>query len=235
MADQRKLPMDHPVVVTFLVLAVITAMSLAAEVLKPLALAVLLSFALAPLAGFFERRRVPRAIAVIVTVGLALGTLSGIGYVVVCQLSTLAYALPSYQKEIQKKVDFLKPSDNTAFSRAQRVAGDVARSLDAPIIAGHEAMDVRVIEQPTFRERLQGAVGPYLEFIGVGIFVLILVLFMLMNREALGDRIVQLFGQRQINLTTRTMSELGQRISHYLATFMVVNMGFGLASARASG
>ena len=61
MASQRKSPMDHPVVVTFLILAVIGAMSLAAEVLKPLALAVLLSFALAPLAGFFERRRVPRA------------------------------------------------------------------------------------------------------------------------------------------------------------------------------
>jgi predicted PurR-regulated permease PerM len=65
-ASQRKSPMDHPVVVTFLILAVIGAMSVAAEVLKPLALAVLLSFALAPLAGFLERHRVPRAIAVIV-------------------------------------------------------------------------------------------------------------------------------------------------------------------------
>ena len=88
MASQRKSPMDHPVVVTFLILAVIGAMSLAAEVLKPLALAVLLSFALAPLAGFFERRRVPRAIAVLLTVALALGSLSGIGYVVVRQLSS---------------------------------------------------------------------------------------------------------------------------------------------------
>jgi len=221
--------MDHPAVVTFLVLAVIAAMSLAAEVLKPLALAVLLSFALAPLAGFFERRRVPRAAAVILTVALALGSLSGIGYVVVRQLSTLAYELPSYQKEIQKKVDFLKPSDDTALRRAQKVAGDVARSLDAPVVPGHEeAMDVRVIEQPTFRQRLQAAVGPYLEFIGVGAFVLILVLFMLMNREALGDRIVQLFGQRQINLTTRTMGEIGQRISRYLAMITLVNSGFGL-------
>ena len=85
MASQRKSPMDHPVVVTFLILAVIGAMSLAAEVLKPLALAVLLSFSMAPLAGFFERRRVPRAIAVLLTVGLALGSLGGIGFVVVRQ------------------------------------------------------------------------------------------------------------------------------------------------------
>jgi len=227
-ATQRKSPMDHPAVVTFLILAVIAAMSLAAEVLKPLALAVLLSFALAPLAGLLERRRVPRAIAVILTVALALGSLSGIGYVVVRQLSTLAYRLPSYQERIQKKVDFLKPSDDTALRRAQKVAGDVAKTLDTPVVPGHEAMDVRVIEQPTFRQRLQAAVGPYMEFIGVGCFVVILVVFMLMNREDLGDRIVQLFGQRQINLTTRTMGEIGQRISRYLAMITLVNSGFGL-------
>jgi predicted PurR-regulated permease PerM len=227
-ASRRKSPMDHPVVVTFLILAVIGAMSLAAEVLTPLAMAVLLSFALAPVSGFFEQHRVPRVAAVILTVALALGFLSGIGYVVVRQLSTLAYRLPNYQERIQRKVDFLKPSDDTAFVRAEKVAGDVAKSLDKPVVPGHEAMDVRVVDQPTFRQRLQTAVGPYLEFIGVGSFVLILVLFMLLNREDLGDRIVQLFGQRQINLTTRTMSEIGQRISRYLVMITLVNSGYGL-------
>jgi predicted PurR-regulated permease PerM len=220
--------MDHPAVVTFLILAVIGAMALAAEVLKPLALAVLLSFALAPLAGFFERRRVPRAIAVLLTVALALGSLGGIGYVVVRQLSMLAYQLPSYQERIQKKVIFLKPSNDTVFSRAQKVAGDVVKSLDTPVVPGPAAMDVRVVEQPTFRERLQAAVGPSLGFLGVGTFVLILVLFILINREDVGDRIVQLFGQRQINLTTRTMGEIGQRISRYLAMITLVNAGYGL-------
>ncbi len=80
MANERKSPTDHPVVVTFLILAIIAAISLAAEVLKPLALAVLLSFAVAPLAAFIERRRMPRAIAVLFTVVLAHGTLNGIGY-----------------------------------------------------------------------------------------------------------------------------------------------------------
>ena len=228
MGSQHKSPMDHPAVVTFLILAVIAAMSLAAEVLKPLALAILLSFALAPLAGFFERRRVPRAIAVLLTVALALGSLGGIGYVVVRQLSILAYQLPSYQKEIQKKVNLLKPSDDTVFSRAQQVAGDVVKSLDTPVVPGSEAMDVRVVQEPSFRERLQAAVGPSLEFIGVGCFVLILVLFMLMTRKDVGDRIVQLFGQHQINLTTRTMGEIGQRISRYLAIITLVNAGYGL-------
>ena len=67
--------LDHPVVITFLIFAVIGFMSLAAEVLKPLALAVLLSFALAPLAAFFERRGLARAAAVVLTILLALGVL----------------------------------------------------------------------------------------------------------------------------------------------------------------
>ena len=58
--------------------------------------------------------------------------------------------------------------------------------------------------------------------------MLILVLFMLMGREDLSDRIVGLFGHRQVSLTTRTMEEIGQRISRYLATFALVNSGFGL-------
>ena len=89
-------------------------------------------------------------------------------------------------------------------------------------------MDVRVVEEPSFRKRLQGAVGPYLEFLGVASFVLTLVLFMMIKREDLRDRIVSLFGQSRVSLTTRTLDEIGQRISRYLATFALVNSGFGL-------
>ena len=87
---------------------------------------------------------------------------------------------------------------------------------------------VEVISRPSFQEQLRSATGPYLEFLGVGSFVLILVLFMLMDRERLSDRIVAIFGHRHVTLTTRTMQEIGQRISRYLATFALVNSGFGL-------
>jgi predicted PurR-regulated permease PerM len=225
--------MRHPVVITFLIMAIVAAMSAAAEVLKPLALSVLLAFALMPLAGFFERRaRLPRAAAVVLTVFLAMGTIGGISYVVFGQLELLARRLPRDEDRIEKKLKILRPDETSTFERAKRVANDVARKLNtSPVVSeGQESQvtDVRVVQQPTFRERLQGAVGPYLEFLGVGSFVLILVLFMLMNREDLRDRVVSLFGQSRVSLTTRTMDEIGQRISRYLATFAVVNSGFGL-------
>jgi len=62
----------------------------------------------------------------------------------------------------------------------------------------------------------------------VASFVLVLVLFILMGREELGDRIVHLFGHKQISLTTRTKAEIAQRITRYLATFAFVNSAFGL-------
>jgi len=58
-AKRNAFPMDHPIVITFLIFAVIAFMSLAAEVLKPLALAILLSFALAPITRMLERRGLP--------------------------------------------------------------------------------------------------------------------------------------------------------------------------------
>lgn len=224
--------MDHPVVVTFLVITIVASMSMAAEVLKPLALAVLLSFCLAPVALFLERRRVPRGLAAALTVVLSLGALGGVGFLVGTQLSSLANDLPKYQGAMIAKVDALvKPSQETALTKANKVVSNVARHLDAPTTA--QAFDpgvvsVRVVEAPNFRQRLQTAVGPYLEVVGVGFFVLVLVLFLMLNREDLADRIIRLVGTRQISLTTRTMDEAGRRVSRYLATFAAVNSTVGL-------
>lgn len=221
--------MGHPVVITFLILAVVAAMSLAAEVLKPLALAVLLAFALAPVVAAIERRaRLPRVAAVVLTVLLALGAIGGVGYVVGRQLAALAGRLPAYQENIDRKLSSFRSGDASALQKAKKVADDVAGKLNSQPIESREATNVRVLSQPSYRERLQGAVGPYLEFLGVGSFVLILVLFMMMNREDLRDRVVALFGHGRVSLTTRTMDEIGQRISRYLATFAAVNTGFGL-------
>jgi hypothetical protein len=49
-----------------------------------------------------------------------------------------------------------------------------------------------------------------------------------MGRDKLSDRIVGLFGHHHVSLTTRTMQEMGDRISRYLGTITLVNSGFGL-------
>jgi predicted PurR-regulated permease PerM len=164
------------------------------------------------------------------TVLLALGALGGIGYVVGNQLTALADRLPGYQENVLRKLSVIEPDPQkkTALQKASDLAARVNERLTTAPVEADKVAKVEVIKAPSFRERLQEAVGPYLEFLGVGSFVLILVLFMMANREDLRDRIVALFGHSRVSLTTRTMDEIGQRISRYLATFAAVNSGFGL-------
>ena len=221
---------DHPIVIAFLIFAVIAFLGLASEFLKPLALAVLLSFALAPLTGFLERRGLPRALAVVLTIVLALGVLGGITYKVGEQLTMLANDtrnLQKYSEHIKAKLTWLKPQEENSLMRLTQVGKDVAQTLEEPPELDG-VQPVKIVSQPTFTQRLQAAVGPYLERLGVVSFVLILVLFMLNSRNDLSDRIIRLFGQRRVSVTTRTMDEVGQRISRYLGMFSLVNSGFGL-------
>ncbi len=228
-ARRKASVMSHPVVITFLILGVIMAMSLASEVLKPLALSILLAFALTPISRFLEKRGLPRVAAVVLTLLLALGSLGGIGYVVGKQMSSLVVHIPEYKDRIQEKIDLvLNQEQGSALKKAEGVVNDVSKSLSQRPNASTDVTDVRVIQEPTFRERLQSAVGPYLEFLGVASFVFVLVLFMMLSREDLRDRILQLFGHSRVSLTTRTMNEIGHRISRYLATFAAVNSCYGV-------
>ena len=221
--------MSHPIVIAFLILAIVTAMSLASEVLKPLALSVLLAFALTPGAKVLERVGLPRVPAVILTLLLTFGILGTVCFVVGKQMTSLASHLPQYRDTIQKKLDdVLNPSRESALQDARRVANEVVTTLSTPPVQRREAIDVRVVQEPTFRDRLQSAVGPTLEFLGMGSFVLVLVLFMMTGRIDLRDRILQIFGQNSVSVTTRTMDEIGWRISRYLATFTAVNSAYGL-------
>jgi predicted PurR-regulated permease PerM len=231
-ATQRNSLASDPFRMTILIFAVIAFMYFTGEVLKPLALSVLLSFALAPAARLFERSGLPRAPAVVLTVVLSLGLLGVIGYVVGHQLNSLAKGLPDYQENIETKLSrVLNPDEQSTAARLKTLADEVTAKMETPPAKTGEptpVQKVEVIARPTFQDRLRSATGPYLEFLGVGSFVLILVLFMLMGRDELSDRIVALVGHRQVGLTTRTMQEIGQRISRYLATFALVNSGFGL-------
>ncbi len=228
MASRRPtLSLDHPVVKLFVIIAVVTSLYLAAEFLQPLALAVLIAFALAPLTRFLERWGAPRVLAVLLSVTLALGLVGSIGYVVFQQVNTLAGDLPKYRENVLSKVRGLQPGGANNLGKAAALAQDAVEVLDKPK-TDRDAVDVRVVEQPSIQTRLETAVGPYLEMFGVATFVLILVTFMLLSREDLGDRIVALVGHRQVTLTTRTLDDLATRMSRYLAMFAVVNSSFGL-------
>src|SRR5690349_22970637 len=73
-------------------------------VLIPVALAVLITFLLSPPVTWLQRHHVPRVVAILGVVLVALTAVGGLGYVVVSQLLSLSSELPQYESNIRKKV-----------------------------------------------------------------------------------------------------------------------------------
>ena len=231
-AARKQISMDHPVVVTFLIFAIIGFMYLAAEVLKPLALAVLLAFALAPLCAFLERRGLPRFLAAVVTVLFTLGVLGFGGYKLGQQLNSLTGELPKIEQNLLPKLKRYKIGQGGSVAELNKVAEDVSETI-APSNKEPEperVQPVRIVNQgrTSLFTQLAQTLGPILEAVGILAFDLILVLFILSQRDDLADRIVRLFGRGKISLTTKTMAEAGHRISRYLMMFAMVNSCVGL-------
>jgi predicted PurR-regulated permease PerM len=74
-------------------------------------------------------------------------------------------------------------------------------------------------------EYLQTALGP----LATASVVVVLIIFMLLGREDLRDRLIRLFGHGQLNLTTQAIDEVAHRITRYLVAQSVVNICYGLA------
>ena len=218
--------MNHPVVITFLILAIIAFLYAASQVFKPLALAVLLSFALTPISRFLENRGLPRVPAVILTVLIALGGIGFMAYNVGYELNILAGNVDRYEKNILDKINRLQPSQAGAFQKVQAAVTDVSKTLSGP--PKEDVQRVQLAKEPDFFADTESQLSPYLEGMETGFIVLILLLFLMINRENMSDRIVQLFGQGRISLTTRTTTEVGERISKYLTIFASMNTAMGI-------
>ena len=55
--------------------------------------------------------------------------------------------------------------------------------------------------------------------------MLVLVIFMLLDREDLRDRMIRLLGHGRLNLTTQALDETSTRITRYLSRLAIVNAG----------
>ena len=241
----RKLPLSA-LVLTLVVLY------LAKEVLIPLALAVLFSFLLAPLVRRLERYHIARVPAVLLVTLLVVCAFAGIAWITATQVVDLANKIPSYQGNIQSKLDALRGQGGSLRSAAdvlakidQKAAASAktatqqtgAHSTASPVNRDAGEPDqpplaVRIVEPPASPPQfLRNLFGPLLAPLGTAGVVVIFTVFMLMAREDLRDRLLHLAGPERLPLTTQAVDEAGSRVSRYLQAEVAVNLTMGVAVA----
>jgi predicted PurR-regulated permease PerM len=96
-----------------------------------------------------------------------------------------------------------------------------ARSPVAPI-------PVTVVESNRGISELLNALGPVVQPLGEGVFVLVLTVYMLIKREDLHNRLLLLAGMGRLNLVTKALDDAGKRITSFLTMNFLVNAGYGL-------
>ncbi len=203
---------------------VVAVLYFAKPVFVPIAFALLFSFILRPIVGAMERlvgRTAATAIALAVTVAL-LG-LAAWGFAT--QVSQLAREIAAYSGELEVKIQRVQ----------QRTGGSlelIERSLQRLAQTGEKTeraeMAVRVIPEPkTIGDRYE-QFAPGFETFASTFLVVVLVFFLLKDREKLRDKLLRLAGRANITVTTQALGEMSYRISRYIFTQAALNFGYGI-------
>ena len=215
------------------------------EVLLPLALAILLSFVLTPPLLLLRRIKLPGVVAVGIVVGAAFAIILALGWAISREVTQLAVDLPSYRLSLSEKIKSFRDSmpRSPALERAGEVLSELQKEFanseaEAPAkpTVGAEAeraedrpLQVEINErEPTgleLYERIAGTVLPPLATAGI---VLLFVVFILLQREDLRDRLIKLFGVSDLRRATTTLNDAATRLGRYFLSMTALNFSFGV-------
>ena len=107
--------------------------------------------------------------------------------------------------------------------------GEVDADSDSALFSPRSPTAVIVEPQgAAWMSRLTSFLSPLLEYLGELALAIILVVFMLLKREELRNRIIRLAGEGKIVVATKFVDEAGHRVSRFLLMQAMVNGAFGL-------
>ena len=233
------------VATAILAFIIITTLYFGREIFVPIALAILLSFALAPLVGVLQHIRMPRGLAVVSVVILAFVLIFAMGSLLATQLTQLAGDLPRYQSTISEKIQSFRETTagRGTLERASGMLKDLSKELEKPkdAAAGTGSIlspkapapltpvpvEVRQPD-PSALESLQSLISPLLHPLATTGIIIIFVIFILLQREDLRNRLIRLAGSHDLQRTTAALDDAAGRLSRLFLIQLLLNGTFGV-------
>jgi predicted PurR-regulated permease PerM len=224
---------DRLIGLAYLVL-IFCALSWAKDFLLPIALASLISFLLAPAVSRLERWRLPAVLAVLSTVAMAFVVIGAVCATVSVQAVDLVNSLPKYRDNIEAKWASIQKGPPGPVSLAFQNVGELISDLQKANASASddqqpEPTKVQVVNgSDALLSLVKASMTPIIGPTGEFAVVVVLVVFMLLERQRLRDRFLRLIGHSRLVTTTLAIDEAGSRLSSFLLVQLVVNSGFAL-------
>ncbi len=230
---------------TVIGLVIVLALIWARPVLIPIAMAVLLTFLLNPLVRALQRRGLGRLGSVILAVLAAGFVLVSLGMMVTNEVASVLAKLPQHTTIIKAKVQSLRRLNSGKLaSQFSTMVDEISREFqESPtgkslvlkkppsLVPEPNASPERVASSSMTSfpwMSLTGYLGSALEVMGTLAFSMILLVFFLLGREDLRDRIVLLAGKARLALTSKALEEVTERITRYIVMVALLNGGYGI-------
>jgi len=244
-SPQIRLAQPRGTVLTNMAVAalIIAALYFGREIFVPFALAVLLSFVLAPFVMRLRTWRIPRTISVLVVVLIGFSIIFSLGGLMVSQATRLAAKLPGYQQTLSDKIESLRGlmGDSGTLEHASTVLKELKTELQHRDASGRG--DGELTRQPSDKpipvevrqpdpgalSTLGAIIQPLISPLTTTGVVVIFVVFVLLQREDLRNRLIRLAGSADIQRTTAALDDAGKRLSKLFVTQIAFNAVFGLA------
>ena len=209
---------------------VVAVLYWAQAVLVPLALALLLTFVLTPPVSWLQRwvGRVP-AVLLVVTLVFALLGLAGWG--LTWQMDRLVQDLPGYRDNIRTKIaDVRLAGRGSAVEKLQQMLEGIKADLETSEAPKGTVSRPLVVTSNQVTGFLGFAwLGPVVGPLSTAGLVAAMVIFMLLERRDLRDRLIGLVGHGQLATTTKALDEAGSRVSRQLLMQSLVSLLYGIA------
>lgn len=223
---------------------IVSALYLGREIFVPVALAILLSFVLAAPVRLMQRLHAPRALAVVGVVLFAFAIIFALGSVIATQLNGLAGDLPKYQATILSKIQSVRgvAGGSSTLERAAGMLQDLGKELDKPKSVaptnpltsgtptpGVKPVPVEVLQpDPGALESLRSLIAPLVSPLATTGIIVIFVIFILIQREDLRNRLIRLAGSHDLQRTTAALDDAAARLSRLFLNQLMLNTGFGV-------
>ena len=208
---------------------VVAVLYWAQAVLVPVALAILLTFVLTPPVTWLQRW-LGRGAAVAIVVTLVFTLLGLAGWGLVRQVDRLVEDLPGYRSNIRAKIaDVRGAGKGSTVEKLQQRIEEIQTDFGNAPQRGTSLRPIVVTSPQATGFMGFSWLGPFVAPISTAGLVAVMVIFMLIERRDLRDRLIGIFGHGQLAITTKALDEAGTRVARQLLMQSLVNVIYGLA------
>src|SRR6516164_1886453 len=210
----------------------------AKEFLLPMVLGTLISFLLAPLVSRLERWGFHPILALFAVVTIAFALLGAVCTTVSVETLDLVNSVPKYSDNIRTRWAAIQKGPPGPVSFALQNLGELVNDLSkgsaSDDISRHQfqPMKVQIVNGTDgmlamVRASMTPLISPAVSFA----VVVVLVVFMLLERKRLRERFLRLIGHSHVVATTLAVDEAGSRLSRFLLVQLQVNTAYAIVVA----